>query len=71
MNKYSQSYITAISELGIIDIGHLTDIDFVNTQKCGKLSLGLECLDRDLWDFHRAFPLIKKLGVKRVRLQSG
>lgn len=70
MNSYQESYANSIAELGFKEIGHLTDLENVKT-KPGKLSLGLECLDRDLWEFDRAFPVIKKLGVKRVRLQSG
>ena len=70
MNSYQKAYADSISALGIKEIGHLNDLENVKTQP-GKLSLGLECLERDLWEFDRAFPVIKKLGVKRVRLQSG
>ena len=70
MNAYQQQYAQRIASCGIREIGRLTDLEALPTEG-GKLSLGLECLDRDLWDFDRAWPLIKKLGVKRVRLQSG
>jgi len=66
-----KEYVSKIEEKGIKSVGFLKDLDEIPTQTGGKLCLGLECLDRDLWDFDRAFPLIKKLGVHRVRLQSG
>ena len=37
----------------------------------GRLGVGMECLDRDLWDWHPAIPHLKELGIKSVRLQSG
>ena len=52
-------------------IGNLKDLDNIKTKKGSKLCLGLECLDRDLWEFEPAFPLIEKIGIKRVRIQSG
>lgn len=36
-----------------------------------RLGVGMECLDRDLWDHAPAMPHLKELGIKRVRLQSG
>ena len=36
-----------------------------------RLGVGMECLDRDLWDHVPAMPHLKELGIKRVRLQSG
>ena len=36
-----------------------------------RLGVGMECLDRDLWDWRPAIPHLKELGVDRVRLQSG
>lgn len=66
-----KEYALKIGEVGIKEIGFLKNLDEVKTKKGGKLCLGLECLDRDLWDFDRAFPLIKKTGVHRVRIQSG
>ena len=61
----------AIEETGIAAIGRLSDLDALPTEKGGKLCLGLECLDRDLWEFAPAFPQIRALGVQRVRLQTG
>jgi hypothetical protein len=37
----------------------------------GRLGVGMECLDRDLWDPFPAIPHLKELGIRRVRLQSG
>lgn len=70
MNAYQKQYAQSIADCAIQKIGHLTELDLVET-KPGKLCLGLECLDRDLWDFDRAWPLIQKLGIRRVRIQSG
>jgi len=36
-----------------------------------RLGIGLECLDRDLWDIKPALGALKELGVARGRLQSG
>ncbi len=36
-----------------------------------RLGVGMECLDRGLWDHAPAIPHLKELGVRRVRLQSG
>ncbi len=68
---YRQKMIDAISKKGFAPIGYVADLDDIKTENGGKLCLGLECLDRDLWDFDRAFPLIQKLGIHKVRLQSG
>ena len=68
---YKQKMIDAISQKGFAPIGYIADLDDIKTENGGKLCLGLECLDRDLWDFDLAFPLIQKLGIHKVRLQSG
>ena len=57
--------------MGFKKIGILKSLDNIKTQKGSKLCLGLECLDRDLWEFEPALPLIKNIGIKRVRIQSG
>ena len=36
-----------------------------------RLGVGMECLDRDLWDPFPAMPHLKELGIRKVRLQSG
>ncbi len=36
-----------------------------------RLGVGMECLDRDLWDYAPALPRLKELGVRRARIQSG
>ena len=42
-----------------------------NAAPAGRLGIGLECLDRDLWDLKPTLPALKELGVSRGRLQSG
>ena len=37
----------------------------------GRLGIGMECLDRDLWNPEPAYSHLSELGVKRARLQSG
>ena len=37
----------------------------------GRLGIGMECLDRDLWNPEPAYPHLAELGVRRARLQSG
>lgn len=70
-HNFISEYINKITELGFSEIGAIRNLDNIPTVKGGKLGLGMECLDRDLWDWKRAFPLIKNIGVKIVRLQSG
>ena len=36
-----------------------------------RLGVGMECLDRNLWDHAPAMAGLKELGIKRVRLQTG
>lgn len=68
---FINEYINKITELGFDEIGDIKNLDHIPTKDGGKLGLGMECLDRDLWDWKRAFPLIKNLGLKFVRLQTG
>lgn len=70
-NNFEENVLSLIKDNGFSPIGKILNLDDVPTVNGGKLCLGTECLDRDLWDFDRAFPLIKKLGVHHVRLQSG
>lgn len=50
--------------------GDLIDLDTVISPS-GRLSIGMECMDRDLWDPFPAMPRLKTLGIRRARLQSG
>ena len=56
----------------------------VNLKKSGKIkpkksteiaqssiSIGCECLDRDFWDWEKAYPWLKQLGPKWARVQTG
>lgn len=68
---FVSEYINKITILGFDEIGCVKNLDNIPTKDGGKLGLGMECLDRDLWDWKRAFPHIKSLGIKMVRLQTG
>ena len=35
-----------------------------------RLGVGMECLDRDLWDHVPALPHLKELGIKRGHIPS-
>ena len=70
-NPSAAAYRDAISALGFVLIGKLRDLDGIPTIPGGKLCLGMECLDRGLWEFEPVFDLIRSLGIHRVRLQSG
>ena len=61
----------AIGALGFTEIGRLKNLDAIPTAAGGKLSIGLECLDRDLWELEPVIEQIRALGVHRARLQSG
>ena len=37
----------------------------------GRLGIGMECLDRDLWEYRPALPGLIELGIRFARLQSG
>ncbi len=69
-SELAEDYKLGLEKLGIKGIGKLKSLDEIKTHG-GKLSIGLECLDRDLWDFDRAFETIKALGINRARIQSG
>jgi len=43
----------------------------VKSGTIGRLGIGMECLDRDLWDPVLAYAGLKELGIRRARLQSG
>ena len=68
--ELAKSYKLGLEKIGFKDIGKLKNLDGIKTEG-GKMSIGLECLDRDLWDFDKAFDTIKVLGINRARIQSG
>ncbi len=49
-------------------IGHLSP---VSPSPCSRLGIGLEKLDRDVYDPRPVFDPLKNLGIKFVRIQSG
>lgn len=61
-----------IGVLGILLAGIVFGADHsAGVEGSGRLGVGMECLDRDLWKHGPAMPHLKELGVTRVRLQSG
>ena len=66
-----KNYENAIEKAGFTYVGKVINLDDIPTGTNGKLGLGMECLDRDLWDFEPVLEEIKKLGIHMARLQSG
>lgn len=60
-----------LADAGLISAGKITGLDGILPVPGGKLCLGMECLDRALWDPEPAYDEIQKLGVYSVRIQSG
>lgn len=60
-----------LQSAGLVPAGRMTGLDEYQPRKGGKLCLGMECLDRALWDPRPAYDEIQKLGVYSVRIQSG
>ncbi len=56
---------------GFNSIGRLRSLDSLKKDHSGRISIGMECLDRDLWDYRPALSNLAKLGVNKARLQSG
>ena len=68
----NQSYARAqLGGAGLVPMGQLKDLDELMPKPGGKLCLGMECLDRFLWDPRPAYDDIQKMGVYSVRIQSG
>ena len=66
-----QTYRARIAEQGLVAIGRVKNLDDIATERDGKLGIGMECLDRDLWEYEPVLPEIKKLGIHMARIQSG
>lgn len=66
-----KNYENAIEKAGFTYVGKVINLDDIPTGTDGKLGLGMECLDRDLWEFEPVLEEIKKLGIHMARLQSG
>lgn len=71
MENVVRSVQDAYQNAGFSPVGSLRDLDHVIPAPGGKLCLGMECLDRDLWDYERAAEQIGMIGIRRARLQSG
>ena len=69
--KFSEQQKNAAENLGLKAIGMLKDPDTYRCVPNKRLCIGMECLDRELWDLMPAIPEMKKLGIGRARLQSG
>ncbi len=65
------SYSDTIENAGFKSCGKVINLDNVPTENGGKIGIGMECLDRDLWEFAPVSDHIKSLGVHMARLQSG
>ncbi len=68
---FRDEMIRACESHGLTGAGNLKPLDAIPTCEGSKLCLGLECLERDLWEFEPVLPLIAASGVRQVRLQSG
>lgn len=66
-----KNYENAIEKAGFTYVGKVINLDDIPTGTDGKLGLGMECLDRDLWEFEPVLEEIKKLGIHMARIQSG
>ena len=62
---------TKLESIGFEPCGTLKNLDSIPTGTDGKLCLGMECLDRDLWEYKPVLPQLRALGIHRVRLQTG
>jgi len=60
-----------LTAAGFSPIGKLKVLDDMPLLSNPRLSFGMECLDRDLWNPIPATENLRKLGVRRARLQSG
>ncbi|MBE5782029.1 MAG: hypothetical protein E7329_01785 [Clostridiales bacterium] len=67
-SAYAQAQFSAA---GLTSMGKIEGLDAIMPVPGGKLCLGMECLDRALWDAEPAYDEIKKLGIYSVRIQSG
>lgn len=56
--------------LGLRKAGKLRNLKSSEIKDSG-VSVGLECLDRDLFDFDRAYPRLIETGAKHARIQTG
>ena len=66
-----RSYESAIKNAGFTPCGKVKNLDDITSEQGGKLGLGMECLDRDLWEYECVSDEIKMLGIHMARIQSG
>ena len=69
--KFYTNLEQKLTKIGFNLIGKIKNLDDCSISKNSRLSIGMECLDRDLWDYHPALENLQKLGIKQARLQSG
>ncbi len=67
----AEQSVSALRKAGFAPIAHITDLDAHAVTPNPRLCLGMECLDRFLWELPPAIEPISKLGIGTVRLQSG
>ena len=69
VNPMRQTAAAAVALICAVEIAHAAcGADLVGG---GRLGVGMECLDRDLWNPFPAIPHLKELGIRKVRLQTG
>ena len=56
---------------GFEDCGGIACLDEVPAAAGGKLCLGMECLDRGLWELAPAIGTLGRLGIHSCRMQTG
>ena len=60
-----------VAGIGLEPVGKIKNLDDEAISQDSRLSIGMECLDRDLWDYKPSLENLRKLGIKQARLQSG
>ena len=60
-----------LERAGFLACGALDSLDERPARKGGKLCLGMECLDRGLWELEPVVAELARVGVFSARLQSG
>jgi len=75
MNESFEAFCAAqlarAEDFGLKRIGSLKNLDDTPCVPNDRLCLGMECLDRELWDLKPALTELSRLGIGRARLQSG
>ena len=65
MNKKGGAYMERLIKIGKIEYKNSEDVGF------SRLGVGFEKLDRGVFDPNKAYDKVARLGVKKIRIQSG